>query len=454
VPVAPPAAALTESDVASAVTALGPLAPSARDIERAYVSLHREIRRSYVAAFRAVGKGKRGYVPTFNPEAQRGQRVLTQAPTVLKQATALEELSTALAGDLAAAPGLSRELAGRWPPRAIGLLFLGASANRASDLLSEAGGPFAANFVGFRRATVTPLDGLRKGMVTTPQGPRRATAVLPSAARNSPLLWLQMGLCHLLVVPFALQAVFAALPAGLLYAEVDGNAGVRAAATKLGSSLKDAYGRELADDDLLGLRTIAGSLEDYVGRLWRALGIDVRNPREEVVRTYALLAAQLVDAELRKRAGRGPDDRSTFKPDELESWDERESDRTFAVPRHLPTVASGTRLEFVPTWPRIVKSREFNVDENPIIMHADPGAQLGVFVACLLYSRAAEYVVPTDRKPSALPLPVVTAGCLQFGGAHSPHETHRSGAEADLDLADLRNLERDLFRGALSARPR
>jgi hypothetical protein len=424
VAVAPPLARLTEADIAEALSSLGDEAPRADEFERAYVRLHAAVEAAYVSAFKAVGRGRGpGYSPGYTRDAQARSRTLMAAPIVLNFVVALEDRSAALAVDLANARELAQSLAGRWPTRSIGLFFLGQSVQRASELLDDAAGPFSGPFADYRRTTVGSLDQLRAG--------RRQ---LPSAAADSPLVWLHVGACYLLAVPLALQCVLAALSARRLY-EIDGNVGVRAAVTKLGSRLVSSTGEDADLDDLLGIRALVGSLEGYTTRLWRSLGVDFRAAREQQVRPFATAAARLVDAELREPVPAG------LKPDRLETWGESESVNTLAVATHLPTTSTGSRLPFVPTWPQIANRPQYTKVAKPIVMHDEPGAQLGLLVASSLYRRAGEFVVEAGAQPRVLRPPTVTAACLEYGGAHPPHATHRSGAELDLDL-DLRDLDR------------
>ncbi|MEH0841068.1 hypothetical protein V6U81_01565 [Micromonospora sp. CPCC 205711] len=409
-----------------ALTELGRYAPTVSEIRDAYLSLHKSLSAAYVSAFRLIANTDRGrYVETFRADHQKSSKVLTEAVGVLRGAREVPGLVEDLAKSMQVATAVCSSA--QPPPALASLLFLGdPSVGYAQSLLGRSAGPFQVAFERYLRAAAPRLLALGRGK------PR------PFDAPDSPLTQYQAALAHLVVANFAFLAVYAALPARALYESVDGNAGARAAVTKLGGHLRGADGRECTDADLLGFVSTAGSLSDFETGLWLGLGVN-QSTNSQPLAGLRDLSTDLLLAEV------GREDRKVrgLAGDALEGW--KLSDKSG---NHLPSVAGGGVDRFNPTWPRIVeRSKSYVLSGSArradplVVMHAMPGTQLGLLVAASLYKKAARFVVPSNASPPDLPAPTVNAGSLEFGGRHQPHDTHRSGAEIDLDLTDLPNLK-------------
>lgn len=423
----PPGAATSSTGlVADALAALGGSAPTVGEIRDAYLSLHKSLSAAYVSAFRLIAKADRGrYVETFRADHQKGSKVLTEAVGVLRGAREVPGLVADLTKSMQVATAVCASV--QPPPASASLLFLGdPSVVSAQSLLERSAGPFQVAFERYARAAAPRLGALGRGQVRRFDAP------------DSPLAQYQAALAQLVVANFAFLAVYAALPSRVLYESVDGNAGARAAVTKLGGHLRGADGRECADADLLKFVSAAGSLSEFEMSLWLGLGVN-QSTNSQPLAGLRDLSTDLLLAEV------GRDDRKVrgLAGDALEGW--KLSDKSG---NHLPSVAAGGVDRFNPTWPRIAeRSKSYLLSGSAkradplVVMHAMPGTQLGLLVATSLYKKAARFVVPSDVSPPDLPVPAVNAGSLEFGGRHQPHDTHKSGAEIDLDLADLPNLE-------------
>lgn len=420
------AGAGTELGLSDALAALGSIAPTPALIRSAYSDLHGRLKRTYRANFAGLTDPKT-YVDTFRPEQWRRQAPLREAAPVM--AASLTELPSRLADVIAAierarliAPGLI--LPGPVPQSVV---FQGDRVQTAAAaLLRDVGGPFGADFERFLAATLGQLDRLERGK-----------ARLPAGVSATADFWYQAAWVRLLVQTFALEALFAALPARELWDFVDGQAGARAAGVKIGGCLQGANGRPAEECDLMSFDRVAVSLEGYVTDLWEAFGVNLTAPQQPRVRPYAELAFTFVIAELGKK-GQVP---LGLQADHLADWEQ------------LPSVAPAARIRFTPTWPMIVEHRPHWIlhpatseAKKREIMAAEPRAQLGLFVAATLYQRSSPFLFPAGTKdpPDNRPI-TINAGSLEFGGKHFPHDTHRSGTEIDLNIQveDLRRLGLD-----------
>lgn len=416
----------TEQGLSDALAALGPLAPAPASIRSAYIDLHSKLRRTYLSNFSDLTAPKETYVDTFRPEQWRRQAPLRAAAPVM--AASLTELQSRLAEVISAierarliAPGLVLP-----PPLPQSVIFQGDRIQAAAaSLLRDIGGPFRDDFERFVTATLGQLTRLEQGR-----------ARLPAGVSATADFWYQAALVRLLVQNFALQALFSALPARDLWDGVDGHAGARAAAVKLGGCLEGANAKPAAECDLLNIDRVAVSLETYVSDLWGLFGVSLLAPAQPTVRSYAELALVLIDAEMGKKS-QVP---AGLQADHLADWGHDLS-------------GGPAKIRFKPTWPMIVdhpphwilhpKTSDAKKRE---IMAAEPSVQLGLFVAATLYRRSAPFLVPAaaPKPPDNLPI-TINAGSLEFGGKHFPHDTHRSGTEIDLNIQvqDLRRLGLD-----------
>jgi hypothetical protein len=428
-------------DALRAINSLDPLTalvPAPATIQQAYVDLHSRVQGEYLKAFKSLVLSKKNHYPeAFRKEMTTTNELLTGAASVLRQVIRLDDLSASLWASMQAAAALNSTLPPNWPASLRSALTVGdRPIGAASKFLTDSAGPFKAAFALYRRATVGTIDQMQAWRAPYPPG-----------VFAGPEFWYQLGFVHLLVSTFALEAVYAALPASELYKSIDGSAGSRAAAIKLGARLVRATGKTDEFSDLLQFGTTAGSLETFTSRLWSALGVqDFRRPTDALVGQYVGLAGVLVDAELGTLPAGSVPRRLAARADKLASWGENGFQHQPKLAKHVPVAPSKGRVHFAPTWPVILEQpKEFTLVkggklDDTAVMHAEPIAQLGLFVAADIYHRIGEFLVDPKAKlqPDAV---IVTAGSLEFGGHHEPHATHRSGVEFDLVEPSLRKLD-------------
>jgi hypothetical protein len=292
---------------------------------------------------------------------------------------------------------------------------------------------------------------------------------------------LQEAALYLLFVPFGFQAIFSAVSAKDLY-EIDGNVGTRAAAAKLGAIVTGESNRPSPEPDLLELQSAVGSLAGYVAALWSVVGATLPDGTSDTVDLSqpSTLADVTRFAELLLYAEVGdsvalPDLQKGFKPDELGAW---KSPRTYPDPQQpgstfntakvelevaahvlnagvmLASADQGASITFSPRWLAMLDSPStlgYALSNNPNVLYVHPLAHLGLFVAARLFAKSQLYVAnpppPTPSgqviQPPPLPPMTITAACLEFGGAHHPHKTHRSGYEMDVAIhnGQIRQLD-------------
>ncbi len=260
---------------------------------------------------------------------------------------------------------------------------------------------------------------------------------------------LQQVALYLLAIPLGLQAIYGAVSARDLY-EIDGNAGVRAAAVKIGGTISSQTNVAAPSLNLMGLGAI-GSLEAYVGALWSVLGGVLPDPQPEVnisedgtTADVLGFSALLVGFETGTQAVSLEMQRG-FSPDQLCLWGAPKSAVELAVSQHLQSI--GSNVVFDPTWlalPNDSTAVGYFVGANSNVLYAHPLAQLCAYVATRLLALSSAYVTPSPAPGESaaggsgysLPPVSITAACLEFGGRHPPHKTHRSGYEMDISIHD------------------
>lgn len=270
----------------------------------------------------------------------------------------------------------------------------------------------------------------------------------------------EISLVALMYITLILQLCCCAIPAKAIFDKADGMAGTELGAIKLGIDIPMA---DFVDDSLHPTTTLGNvtcpsgqkpvdrarkllasglanspnfqmpfkfTLPNYFNELWKFFGIDTRNRQNYGISTDSEGATEIVQfinlpySELSK---------------EQNAWSTNADKYQLGVGSHFTNAsATGSISPVTPQWPLILNSDLYtpSSEGKNVIYHSDPLSQLCLFVATSIYNRIGSYLVPTSQLTTQPPgppvIPHIGAACLEFGGHHPPHCTHRSGFEIDV----------------------